>query len=466
MISLKLPVSTLSPPVVWSTCKSQVILNARTCFGRVVKTAVIAISIASAPLLAQTPEPVQESQLPRIFFDCEGQTCRLTNEVRIQIPWVTWVRDQSDADLHVITTSTSTGSGGVVMQVDYIGLGSFSEYSDQMEFFASPTDTSREWTDSGTHTIALGLARFADIGGYRGIVSLIGSDSNENLATERVVSREEVEDPWNLWVFRLDTNGNFDGESSRKTLRTSGSFNASRVTPTWKHNFRVSANSNRIEQKLAQGSFEDTRVDWSVTQYSAYALTNHWSVGTRFESRRMQKYNQKIRFELTPAIEYSVFPYPEATRRAFTFSYLIGPAYRQYFEESIWGFTEETRWEQAAEIEFSQRQTWGDASIEAKASHFLHDIDRHNVSLSANADIRITRGLNLNLRGNVSWVDDQIWLPARGISDEEALLDLQAQATDYRYGFDIGLSFQFGSIFNNVVNNRFRGTEGFGGRGR
>ena len=425
------------------------------------------LSFGFSSLLGQdTGQTSESNRLPRIFFDCEGQTCRLSNEIRIQIPWVSWVRDQSDADLHVITTSTSTGSGGVVMQVDYIGLGSFSDYTDQMQFFASPTDTSREWTDSGVHTLGIGLARFADVAGYRGIVNLIGTELNENLASERIVSRDEVEDPWNLWVFRLNTSGEFDGESSRETLRTNGSFNASKVTPTWKHNFRVSVNSNRIEQELTSGTFKDTRVDWSVNQYSAYALTDHWSIGTRFESRRMERYNQKIRFELTPAIEYSVFPYPEATRRAFTFSYLIGPAYREYFEETIWGKLEETRWEQAAEIEFSQRQTWGDASLEAKASHFLHDIDRHNVSLSANADVRITRGLSLNLRGNVSWVDDQIWLAGGGITDEEALLNLQAQATNYRYGFDVGLSFQFGSIFNNVVNNRFRGTEGFGGRGR
>ena len=428
---------------------------------------ILLLTFGSSTLLGQDADATErEHLLPRIFFDCEGMTCRLNNEMRLQIPWVTWVRDQEDADLHVITTSTTTGSGGRVMQIDYIGLESFSDYVDQMEVFTSPTDTSREQTDSGVHTVALGLARFADLAGYRGIVSLIGSESENNLATERVVSREEVEDPWDLWVYRLNTSGNFDGESSRETLRTNGSFNASRVTPTWKHNFRVSVNSNRIEQELEDGTFKDTRVDWSVNQYSAYALTDHWSIGTRFESRRMERYNQKIRFELTPAIQYSVFPYPEATRRAFTFSYLVGPAYREYFEESIWGFFEETRWEQAAEFEFSQRQTWGDASIEAKASHFLNDIDRHNVSLSADADIRITRGLSLNIRGNVSWVNDQIWLPAKGITDEEALLNLQAQATDYRYGFDLGLSFQFGSIFNNVVNNRFRGTEGFGGRGR
>jgi len=436
---------------------------------RITKASIIGfllVAIGTFPLAGQETNPATQTQLPRIFLDCEGMTCRLMNEVRIQIPWVTWVRDQNDADLHVITTSSTTGSGGGVMQVDYIGLGSFSDYADQMQYFSYPTDTTREITDSGVHTLALGLARFADVAGYKGIVNLIGARTGETLMTERIVSREEVEDPWNLWVFRLNTSGDFEGESSRETLRTNASFNASKVTPVWKHNYRVSVNSNLIEQKLVDGTFRDTRIDWAVNQYSAYALTEHWSIGSRFEARRMERYNQKIRFELTPAIEYSVFPYPEATRRAFTFSYLIGPAYREYFQETIWEQMEETRWEQAAEVEFSQRQTWGDASIEASASHFLHNIDRHNVSLSANADIRITRGLNLNIRGNVSWVDDQIWLPGKGITDEEALLNLQAQATDYRYGFDIGLSYQFGSIFNNVVNNRFRGTEGFSNRHR
>ena len=70
----------------------------------------------------------------------------------------------------------------------------------------------------------------------------------------------------------------------------------------------------------------------------------------------------------------------------------------------------------------------------------------------------------MRIDGNIGWVQDQIYLSAEGASDEEALLQLQQLDTDFQYGVSVGFSFQFGSIFNNVVNNRFRNAQGFGGR--
>ena len=48
-----------------------------------------------------------------------------------------------------------------------------------------------------------------------------------------------------------------------------------------------------------------------------------------------------------------------------------------------------------------------------------------------------------------------MYLAGGGMSQEERLLRLQREATDYEASLDFGLSYQFGSIFNNVVNNRF-----------
>ena len=63
-------------------------------------------------LLAQDAAGDQaQSEAPRIFFDCQGPQCDNTYH-RTEIPWVTWVRDQQDAHLHVIMTSQSTGAGG------------------------------------------------------------------------------------------------------------------------------------------------------------------------------------------------------------------------------------------------------------------------------------------------------------------------------------------------------------------
>lgn len=46
-------------------------------------------------------------------------------------------------------------------------------------------------------------------------------------------------------------------------------------------------------------------------------------------------------------------------------------------------------------------------------------------------------------------------LKAGGATLEELLLRRSELASDYRYGFSVGLSYSFGSVYSNVVNPRF-----------
>ena len=50
---------------------------------------------------------------------------------------------------------------------------------------------------------------------------------------------------------------------------------------------------------------------------------------------------------------------------------------------------------------------------------------------------------------------DQVFLPRRGASDEEILLQQRDLLTDFDYRLNVSLSYTFGSIFNNIVNPRF-----------
>jgi len=209
--------------------------------------------------------------------------------------------------------------------------------------------------------------------------------------------------------------------------------------------------------ELEDGTFTDTRTDWNTFQSLTYALADHWSVQLSTESGKATRFNQDFRVEASTGLEYSIFPYAEATRRSFTFRYQVGPGYRDYIEETIYEQTSETRWEHSVRIDFSSRQTWGDASVGISGGHFLHDFERHNLRLDGDLEFRVVRGFNVDLRGEVEWVDNQIYLP-----DEEALLRLRQQATSFNFRVSAGFSFQFGSIYNNVVNNRFRGGR-FGG---
>lgn len=435
--------------------------------GRVLALLLVLVAGSSGEAHAQ-----EATGRPKVFLDCNGRDCN-SEYFRTEIAWVNWVNDREVADVHVIFTSTSTGAGGNEYQIDLLGRAAQAGYSDAMRYQSLPTDTERERLDAIADALAIGLARFASGAGYRGLVRIEGVEEEGFNPRARVVSQYEVEDPWDLWVFRINVGGNLEGESNSREERLNAGFNASRVTPTWKFSIGSNVNYNERQFDLEDGGvFFDRRTDWGARPYLVYAVADHWSVGVRGEAARMTRFNQDFRLEVTPALEYSVFPYEEATRRALTMSYRIGPAYRRYIEETLFAQTAETRWEQSVEVDLSQRQTWGEAGASISASNFLFlpDTDLYtdglyNISLSGDIQFRIIRGLSVELNGNIGWVQDQIYLSAGGVSDEERLLRLQQQQTDFQYGVRVGFSVQFGSIYNNVVNNRFNRAQGFGGFG-
>jgi len=163
---------------------------------------------------------------------------------------VSWVNDHEVADVHVIMGSLSTGAGGREYQLDFLGVETGVEpeggYEEQLLYQALSTDTRRETLDGLTFTLALGLAEWANTNGYRGLVTLQGTDPELGVAAQRLVSAQEVSDPWDLWVFRVNGNLDRDGEEKVKTTRVSGGFNASRVSPTWKVNFNIYGSQNRL----------------------------------------------------------------------------------------------------------------------------------------------------------------------------------------------------------------------------
>lgn len=78
--------------------------------------------------------------------------------------------------------------------------------------------------------------------------------------------------------------------------------------------------------------------------------------------------------------------------------------------------------------------------------------------------MRLFRGFSLEVDGNVARIKDQIYLRAGRLTPEEILLGLRERGTDYEYELELGFSYSFGSVFNNVVNPRLQLGGGGGGR--
>ena len=165
--------------------------------------------------------------------------------------------------------------------------------------------------------------------------------------------------------------------------------------------------------------------------------------------------NKKLYVSLSPAVEYNFFTYKESFKKQLTLAYKIGGGLTKYKEITIYNKTEEFLWNHEVSLGGSVKQTWGNINGSFKYENYLHDSSLNGFSIYVGTDVRLYKGLSLNLFGNYGITNNQINLPAGDLTLQELLLRQQQLKSGYNYFFSVGLSYSFGSIFNTVVNPRF-----------
>jgi len=279
------------------------------------------------------------------------------------------------------------------------------------------------------------------------------------------------DDPWNFWVFRLGVNGAIGGEDRRSNYNIRFTGSANRTTEAWK--IRFSSNFRHDERKfiLNDGSESiGTTRSWSFFHQTVKTLNEHWGLSGKAAAWQASFTNHDRVFVGAPGIEYNIFPYSESSRRLFTLTYEIGVANNKYFEETIFFKTEEMLYDHTLLVNLDVVQPWGELEGGIDLLQYLNHTDQWSARLNGRIEFRIVRGLSFNVRGSWAAVRDQRYLPAEEQTDEEILLRQGALATQSVYSVSFGVTFQFGSIFNNVVNPRFAAnrpgfSQGFGGGG-
>jgi hypothetical protein len=409
--------------------------------------------LVSLPAAAQEQPPIDKTEAIRVFLDCPF--CD-EQYIRTEITFVNYVRDRTDADVHVLVTSQGTGGGGSQYAIEFIGQGRFKDVDNSLTYTAPQTATFDERRRGLVSILKLGLVRY---------VTETPLASHLSLQFEQprsAPSATPIRDPWNFWVFRIGGNGRVDGEQSTSLRTMSMNFSANRTTENWKLN--LSSFGNYRSQRF---DLEDEETLTAVRRnvdgraLVTKSLTPHWSVGATGAASASTFTNYDLRTRMGPGIEYNLFPYAESTRRLLTLLYTVGFQTADYTEETIYGKLDEKLMDHQVEVSMGLRQPWGTANASFEMSQYLNRSGRYRIGAFGGTDIRLFRGFSVSVDGGISRRRDQLSLRRGEASTEEILIRQRELATDYSYEFGFGLSYSFGSIFNNVVNPRFRGAGGF-----
>ena len=398
--------------------------------------------------------PLQSQETPatpsiNVFLDCQASGCD-TDHFRTEIPFVSWVRDRTAADVHLLITSQGTGSGGTAYTLHYMGLRSFAADTLDLQLAVGQTTADAVRRDQLTNRIAQGLLTYAiNTPAAAGIrLSVAERDADEEVAAPG------AKDPWNSWVFSVGLSGDANGEARSSSLDVELDAEAQRVTPEWRFEMRTEGSYERERRELSDGTIRFITRNYYGEAQLVKAVARLWSAGLRAETGNSTFRNQDLFARVAPTLEYSFFPYEEFSRRQMTLQYSAGVNYYDYTEETLFDKTVETVYDEQLRLSLRFQQPWGFARMFLEGEHYFHDTSRYSLSTEASVDIRLLRGLSAEVGASYSRVHNQLYIQKGDATDEEILLERLALGTDYEYSVFAGINFTFGSIFNNVVNRR------------
>jgi len=402
------------------------------------------------------------SQSIRVFVD--GGRLDM-DYIRDEINYVNYVWDRQNADVHVLITQQRAGSG-TEYTMAFLGLKEYSDMSDTLVATTNDTQTETERREVYTNELTIGLLPYV---ARTPVFQELSFNISREMEERGGNGQEEVTDKWNYWVFRIGGNVQLSGEESENSTEYRGNVSAERVTENLKLDFRAFGNYDESQFTFTdretdeERTFTSLRKGWNASADIIPSISPHWSVGAFLSGRSSSFQNIDRSFEVETGVEYNLFPYAEYARRELRIQYRLGYVHNAYVDTTIYNEISEGLGQTSLRAILSLTQPWGEASATVEASTYLHDFEKKRFEFNANLEIRIVRGLSLDVRGGYDIIHDQLNLP-KGDADTGEIITRQRElATSYDYSMSVGLNWTFGSIYNNIVNPRFGGGGGFGG---
>ncbi len=386
------------------------------------------------------------SEMPDFYLDCSE--CDFTF-VRQELPFVSFVRDPQLADVHILVTDVSTGSGGEKYFFNFIGMNSFKEKNFDYTITTKQSDTDDEVRNALLKVIKTGILQ------YYSLTSFLENLNIEINEKENRKADEIVTDRWKNWIFRIDAGSEFQKEKSQNEYSVMSGFRVQKITEDWKIRIEGEYEVNRENYYDDGEKITDKQDTKSISVDYVKSLGSKWSAGIFGEYLSRNYLNIQNSSGVSAGMEYNIFPWAECNRRIFAIRYMIGADYNDYYEKTIYDKMQETFFSHALEVNIEIIQPWGEITLDLEGRHHFNNFSRNRLAFESDFSIRLTKNLSVFFESQVQAVHDQIYLPKGDASLEDILLRRRKLETTYEIGGRTGLRFTFGSIYNNIVNERF-----------
>ena len=209
-------------------------------------------------------------------------------------------------------------------------------------------------------------------------------------------------------------------------------------------------------RNLPDSTIVSDNANYGLSVNAVRSLGPHWSAGGRLNLVRNTFSNIDGQVSVGPAVEYNLYPYAESTRRQLRLGYSLGVQAVAYQDTTLFLKTSEVLGQHELSVAAEFSQPWGSVDVFSGATQFLAPdrFDKYRLYVGGGVELRVLRGLSVRLDGQYSFVRNQIGLRADNATDGEILTNQFELATGYSYFGSVGISYSFGSIFNQVVNPR------------
>jgi len=396
----------------------------------------------------QLADSAGNSFVLKVFLDCSY--CDM-DYLRTELTYIDYVRDRMEAQVDIVVSSLQTGSRGTEYTFVFKGQKEFKGENDTLRYDVTSFATDDLTRQGIVQTVKLGLISYIAKTSYACKINI-----SYQADTSKLSQPLQVKDKWRGWVYTCGAFGNFNGQQLTGTTNINGVLQATKVTADWKVSLGVNIGYNYGYYIISPDStIKSVSRSSGITGLYVKSIDDHFSWGINVNVNNSTFNNINLQERIEPGVEYSIFPYSQATHKLLRLLYYLYVENSQYEDTTIYGKVHTLYLGEELLASINYKEPWGSLFMSLDGSNYFYDFSKNNLTFSTGFSLNLFEGFTLAVGGYASLVNNEIFLPAAGATEAEILLSTKALPTPYQYYVFAGIKYSFGSIYNNIVNPRF-----------